>query len=74
MNIKVYGNDIEKALKALKRQLQREALFKEIKKRSFYEKPSEKKKRKQREARKKRMKALRFKKPVNNQKAQTKKI
>ncbi len=67
LDIKVYGKDIEKALKALKRQLQREALFKEIKKRSFYEKPSEKKKRKQREARKKRMKALRFKKPVNNQ-------
>ncbi|MCK5138684.1 MAG: 30S ribosomal protein S21 [Thermodesulfovibrionia bacterium] len=53
MNVKVYGNDIEKALKVLKRQLQKEGLFKEIKKRSFYEKPSEKEKRKQREARKK---------------------
>ena len=63
MAIKVYGNDIEKALKALKRQLQREGLFQEIKKRRFYEKPSEKKKQKQREARKKRMKALKFKKP-----------
>ncbi len=63
MDIKVYGNDVEKALKALKRQLQREGLFQEIKKRRFYEKPSEKKKRKQREARKTRMKALRFKKP-----------
>ncbi|MDI6727649.1 MAG: 30S ribosomal protein S21 [Thermodesulfovibrionales bacterium] len=60
MDIKVYGNDIEKALKALKRQLQKEGLFKEIKKRSFYEKPSEKEKRKQREAKKKRIKALRF--------------
>ncbi|MFH0933457.1 MAG: 30S ribosomal protein S21 [Nitrospirota bacterium] len=56
MDIKIYGNDIERALKTLKRQLQKEGLFKEIKKRSFYEKPSEKKKRKQREARKKRMK------------------
>ncbi len=63
MDIKVYGNNVEKALKALKRQLQREGLFREIKKRSFYEKPSEKKKRKQKEAREKRMKALRFKKP-----------
>ena len=53
LDIKVYGNDIEKALKALKRQIQKEGLFKEIKKRSFYEKPSEKEKRKQREARKK---------------------
>jgi len=56
LDIKIYENDIEKALKILKRQLQKEGLFKEIKKRSFYEKPSEKKKRKQREARKKRMK------------------
>ncbi len=60
MDIKVYENDIEKALKALKRQIQREGLLQEIKKRSFYEKPSQKKKRKQREARKKRIKALRF--------------
>jgi len=63
LDIKVYGNDVEKALKILKRQLQRDALFKEVKKRSFYEKPSEKKKRKQREARKKRMKALRMRAP-----------
>lgn len=56
MDIKVYGNDIEKALRALKRQLQREGLLKDIKKRRFHESPSEKKKRKQREAKKKRMK------------------
>ena len=62
MDIKVYGNDIEKALKSLKRQLQKEGLFKEIKQRSFFEKPSVKEKRKKREARKKRMKPLRFKK------------
>ncbi len=61
MDIKVYGNDIEKALRALKRQLQREGLFRDLKKRRFYEKPSEKKKRKQIEARKKRIKALKFK-------------
>ena len=61
MEIKVFGNDLEKALKSLKRQLQKEGLFKEIKQRSFFEKPSVKEKRKKREARKKRMKALRFK-------------
>jgi len=60
LDIKVHGNDIEGALRALKRQLQKDGLFREIKKRSFYEKPSEKEKRKQRDARKKRMKALRF--------------
>ncbi|MBF0474137.1 MAG: 30S ribosomal protein S21 [Nitrospirae bacterium] len=64
MHIKVHGNDVEAAIKALKHQLQREGLFREIKKRSFYEKPSEKKKRKQREARKKRLKAMRLRKPV----------
>jgi small subunit ribosomal protein S21 len=57
LNVRVYENNIEKALKVLKRQLQREGLFKEIKKRSSYEKPSEKRKRKQREARKKKMRA-----------------
>jgi small subunit ribosomal protein S21 len=62
LDIKVYNDDIEKALKNLKRQLQREGLFKEIRKRSFYEKPSVKKKRKQREAKRKRMKSLRIKK------------
>ena len=64
MEIKVHGNDIERALKVLKRELQKEGLFREIKKRGSYEKPSEKERRKQREARKKRGKALRFRKPV----------
>jgi small subunit ribosomal protein S21 len=61
LDIKVYGNDIEKALKTLKRQLQKDGLLKEIKQRSFYEKPSVKEKRKRREALKKRLKAQKFK-------------
>ena len=60
MKIRVHGNNIEKALKAFKRQVQKAGLFKEIKMRSFYEKPSERKKRKQRDAKKKRAKALRY--------------
>ena len=60
MDIKVYENDVEKALKSLKRQLQKDGLFREIKQRSFYEKPSVKEKRKRREALKKRLKAQRF--------------
>lgn len=64
MDIKVTGNDVEKALKVLKRQLQKEGLFREIKQRSFYEKPSEKDKRKRREAQKKRMKALKTRRPI----------
>ncbi|MDA8078260.1 MAG: 30S ribosomal protein S21 [Nitrospiraceae bacterium] len=62
MDIKVHERDLEKALKSLKRQIQKDGLFKEIKQRSFFEKPSVKRKRKQREARKKRMRSLRFKK------------
>jgi len=64
LDIKVTGNDVEKALKVLKRQLQKEGLFREIKQRSFYEKPSEKDKRKRREAQKKRLKALKLRRPI----------
>jgi len=62
LEIKVNENNIEGALKVLKRKLQKEGLFREIKRRKSYEKPSEKEKRKRREAKKERMKALRFKK------------
>lgn len=61
LEIKVNENNIEGALKVLKNKLNKEGLFKEIKQRSSYEKPSEKQKRKRREARKKRMRALGFK-------------
>ncbi|MEE9523178.1 MAG: 30S ribosomal protein S21 [Thermodesulfovibrionales bacterium] len=60
MEIKVEGNDLEKALKAMKRKIQREGLLKDLKKRSFYEKPSERKKRKRIEARRKKARALRM--------------
>ncbi len=59
MTITVHGNDIERALRDLKRTLQRDGVFKEIKKRRFYDKPSVKKKRKQMEAERRRRKALR---------------
>ncbi len=61
MEIKVQGNDVERALKTLKTRLQKEGLFREIKKRKFYEKPSVKKKRKQAEARRRKAKSFRFK-------------
>ncbi len=50
MEIRVDGNDIEKALKILKRKLQRDGLMGELKKRQYYEKPSVKIKTKQRES------------------------
>jgi small subunit ribosomal protein S21 len=63
LDVTVRGNDIEKALRDLKRNLQKEGLFRELKKRQYYEKPSVKKKRKQLEAERRRRKALRSRRP-----------
>lgn len=59
MKIEVVGNEIELALKTLKKVMLKEGLFKEMKRRAYYEKPSVKRKRKQAEARKKRRRAAR---------------
>ena len=45
IKIEVKDNNIEQALRVLKRKLQREGFFKVIKMKSNYEKPSERKKR-----------------------------
>jgi small subunit ribosomal protein S21 len=58
LKIEVFDNQIEGALKALKKQMLKEGLFQEMKRRAHYEKPSVKKKRKAAQARKKRRKAL----------------
>jgi len=50
VEIKVIDGDITKAMRVMKRKLQREGLFREMKKRRFYEKPSDKRKRKQKES------------------------
>ncbi len=50
MEIQVRDNDIDKALRILKKKLQREGLFREMKLRRQYEKPSEQKLRKKSEA------------------------
>jgi small subunit ribosomal protein S21 len=52
----VVSHNIEKAMKILKRKLIKEGLFKELKSRRYFEKPSEKRKRKVKEARKKQRK------------------
>jgi len=59
LEVKVQDNQIENAIKSLKRQLIRDGILKELKLRRSYEKPSVKKKRKQREARRRRQKAAR---------------
>ncbi|MDB9760413.1 30S ribosomal protein S21 [Pelagibacteraceae bacterium] len=45
MKIEVKDNNIEQALRVLKRKLQKEGFFKIVKMKSTYEKPSERKKR-----------------------------
>ncbi len=41
MQVIVRDNNIDQALKVLKKKMQREGVFREMKRRSFYEKPSE---------------------------------
>jgi small subunit ribosomal protein S21 len=50
MIVTVNNGDVDFALKVLKRKLQREGMFKEMKRRSHYEKPSERKARERKEA------------------------
>lgn len=52
----VVSHNIEKAMKILKRKLIKEGLFKELKARRYFEKPSVRRKRKEKEARKKQRK------------------
>jgi small subunit ribosomal protein S21 len=62
VEIRVNDNDVEKALKVLKRLIQKEGLLGELKKRRYFEKPSVKLRRKQREAQKRRLKSSRRRK------------
>ena len=57
MEIRVEGS-LDQAMRVLKRKLAKEGVFKEMKKRAFYEKPSVKRKRKIREARKRRRREM----------------
>jgi small subunit ribosomal protein S21 len=61
LEVKVFDNDVEKALKILKNKLSKSGLFKELKLRRAYEKPSVKKKRKTIEARRRLAKVQRRK-------------
>ena len=46
VQVTVIGNDVAQSLKILKKKMQREGSFREMKLRRYYEKPSEKKARK----------------------------
>ena len=59
MQVIVRDNNVEQALRAMKKKLQREGIFREMKLRKNFEKPSEKKKRRQAEAVRRTRKLLR---------------
>ena len=50
IEVRVIDNDIEKAMRILKKKIQNDGLFKRLKLKKSYEKPSEFRRRKQREA------------------------
>ncbi len=50
IQVKVFDNDLEKAMRILKKKIQNDGLFKRLKLKKSYEKPSEYRRRKQREA------------------------
>lgn len=50
MQVSVRDNNVDQALRALKKKLQREGVFREMKLRQAYEKPSEKRAREKAEA------------------------
>ena len=63
MEIKVFNNNVEKALKVAKKKLAGEGLFRELKRRRYYEKPSVRRKAKEREAQRRRQKWLAKRRP-----------
>ena len=50
IEVKVFDNDLEKAMRILKKKIQNDGLFKRLKIKKSYEKPSEYRRRKEREA------------------------
>ena len=50
MEVSVRDNNVEQAIRVLKKKMQREGVFREVKLRNSYEKPSEKKAREKSEA------------------------
>ena len=61
MQVLVRDNNVDQALRVLKKKMQREGVFREMKRRRFYEKPSEKAAREEAEAIRRARKAARKK-------------
>ena len=65
LEVKVFNNNVEKAIRKLKRKVQREGLLKELKMRQFYEKPSLKRQPKLKEAVRKQRKLMKRREAFN---------
>ena len=65
LEVRVFNNNVEKAMRKLKRKVQREGLLKELKQRQFYEKPSLKRQRKLKEAARKQRKLMKRREAFN---------
>jgi small subunit ribosomal protein S21 len=59
VRVRVHENNVERALKIMKRKIQSEGITKEARRKEFFEKPSEKRRRKSAEAEKRHRKELR---------------
>jgi small subunit ribosomal protein S21 len=59
VQVVVHQNNIEQALRALKKKMQREGIFRDMKMKRFYEPGSVKKVRKDQESRRRRLKMIR---------------
>lgn len=49
IEVRVFNNNVEKAIRVLKKKMLKDGIIKELKQRRYYEKPSEMKLRKQKE-------------------------
>lgn len=59
MKVAVRDGKIEQALRVLKRKMQAEGIYREMRENEYFEKPSEKRKRREAEARRRHLKDLR---------------
>ena len=64
--VKVYNNDIEKAIKILKKKITNDGLIREIKRRQAYEKPGDKRRREKAEAVRRHRKSQAMKRKFSN--------
>ena len=65
LEVKVLNNQVEKAIRKLKRKMLREGILKELKRRQFYEKPSAKKRREHKESVRKYRKLMKRREALN---------